>query len=102
MVALLASFVPTPDTISHERYLGDGPDGPTWAAPVARRGRIEHGAKAIQLSDGRVVTLTRTVYLLGHEGEVSTQDRLDGRTVERVVTPTWWDGTPMHHEAGVV
>ncbi|GAB3472025.1 hypothetical protein [Actinophytocola sediminis] len=102
MVALLGTFVPTPDTIEHEVYLGDGPDGPQWATAVSRLGRIEHGEKRIQTPDGRVVVLTATIFLLGHEGEVSTQDKLNGRTVEQVATPTWWDSTPMHHEAGVV
>lgn len=102
MVMLLGNLIPTPDTVQHERYLGDGGDGPQWSAAVPRAARVEKQSKRIQLADSRVVVLTGKVYLLGHEGEVSVQDRIDGRTVEIVDTPTWWDGTPMHHEAGVV
>ena len=102
MVALLGNLVPTPDTVQHERYLGDTGDGPQWAAPVARAARVEKQSRRIQTEDSRVVVLTGRIYLLGHEGEVSTQDRLDGRTVEAVDAPTWWNGDVMHYEAGVV
>ena len=101
MLTLLGNLIPTPDTVQHEVYLGDGEDGPQWAAPVARKARMESASKKIQTGDGRVVVLTGKVFLLGHEGSVKVQDRIDGRTVEVVDTPTWWDGTPMHHEAGV-
>lgn len=102
MVRLLGNLIPTPDVIQHERYLGDGSDGPQWAAPVSRRGRWQRGERRIQLADGRVVVLTAVAFLLGADGEVSTQDRLDGRTVEHIEAPTWLSGDVMHYEAGVV
>ncbi len=102
MVALLGSFIPTPDTVQHEVYQGDGADGPQWAAAVPRAARVERQSRRIQTGDSRVVVLTGRIYLLGHEGEVAVQDRIDGRTVEVVDSPTWWDGTVMHYEAGVV
>jgi hypothetical protein len=105
VVKLLGNLIPTPDVVLHERYLGDGPDGPQWAAPVSRACRIQRGQKRLQLADSRVVVLTATVFLLGHD-DVSTQDRLtwDGaaHTVEQLDTVTWLSGQPMHHEAGVV
>jgi len=105
VVMLLGNLIPTPDTVQHEHYLGDGPDGPQWAAPVALACRIEHGQKHVQLADSRVVVLTATVFLLG-DVDVSTQDRLTWagktHTVEQLDTMTWLDGRPMHHEAGVV
>lgn len=101
MVTLLGNLIPTPDVIQHERFLGDGSDGPVWAAAVERRGRWQAGEKRVQLPDGRVVVLTATVFLPG-EVEVSIMDKLNGHAVERVDTATWWDGTAMHHEAGVV
>lgn len=102
MLKLLGNLIPTPDVIAHERYLGDGPDGPQWAAPVTRPGRWEKRSKRIQLADSRVVALTAVAYLPGADGDVSTQDRLDGRTVENIEAPAWLDGTVMHYEAGVV
>lgn len=101
MVMLLGNLIPTPNVVQHEVYLGDGGDGPQWAPAVARQARVEKASKRIQTADGRVVTLTGKVYLLGHEGDVKVQDRIDGRTVEVVDSPTWWNGTAMHHEAGV-
>lgn len=102
MLKLLGNFIPTPDTIQHERYLGDGPDGPQWAPAVARPGRWQRGSKRIQLADSRVVVLTAVCFLPGADGEVSTQDRLNGRTVEHIEAPAWLNGAVMHYEAGVV
>jgi hypothetical protein len=101
VVALLGNLIPTPDMVQHEVYLDDGPDGPQWAVPEARQARVEAASKRIQTTDGRVITLTSRIYLLGHEGEVKVGDRLNGRTVETIDAPTWWNGDVMHYEAGV-
>lgn len=107
MVSLLGGVIPTPNPVSHRRYLGDGPDGELHGEPVDRYGRWEDTTSQIQNAEGRIVTLSGVVYLPA-AADPQVGDKLskasrvpDWRRVEKVDTATWFDGTVMHHEVYV-
>ncbi|MFG2976301.1 hypothetical protein ACGFYY_25375 [Streptomyces sp. NPDC048331] len=90
-----------PHTVSIEAYLGDGPYGPHYAAPVSARAYVEDTVETVRDERGEEVVSSTRVWLHPSQ-ECAPESRMitpSGR-VQSVVTSSLlvFPGTPSHRE----
>lgn len=90
-------------TVTVERFLGDGPTGPTFGPEDAVRCFVEDGVRLVRDREGREVVSTARVYTTPDVAEVPAESRVAvaGRTTH-VIAAHLRDGgglpAPSHRE----